>query len=189
VNNYEKHKQELSESLSEIAEDVTQLVIREQQVMNEDFKRMHAILKEAAGNLRECFNDLRTQFAMQSEHLRLHPGVKENEQSENGNAGITLSGTAEIDAHISKAVRSLQFEDIMQQMINHSRRRAEEIERLFVVIAEHLHELQQNNTDDPEQIIHSLNNCIADIDSVKKALNLENPVTYKSLQQGDIELF
>jgi len=158
--------QALRQSLNAIADDICQIVIREQQVMYDDFTRMAAILKEASKNLRECFGEMNNHLARQSQ-----------------------APSDDIDTLSSMVVRSLQFEDIMQQMIIHSRRRAEEIERLFVLLTMHMKELDKRNTENPEEILKMLSKCVTDIDVVKRALSLESPVKHMNLNQGDIELF
>ena len=62
--------QALRQSLNAIADDICQLVIREQQVMCKDFTRMAAILQEAATNLRECFGEMNNHLAGQSRKLQ-----------------------------------------------------------------------------------------------------------------------
>ena len=171
--------QALRQSLNAIADDICQLVIREQQVMCKDFTRMAAILQEAATNLRECFGEMNNHLAGQSRQLKKNDPDRKQGQTPGD----------DIDTLSSKVVRSLQFEDIMQQMIIHSRRRAEEIERLFVVLTTHINELDKKNAENPDEILKTLTECIADIDVVKRALGLENPVKHLNLNQGDIELF
>jgi hypothetical protein len=179
VESHDNQTQALRESLNSIADDICQLVIREQQVMCKDFTRMSTILQEAATNLRGCFGDMNNHLARQSGQLQT-----DDPDSKHGQKPIDSTDTLS-----SKVVRSLQFEDIMQQMIIHSRRRAEEIERLFVVLTTHIKELDKKNSEDSEEILKMLTECIADIDAVKKALGLENPVKHLNLNQGDIELF
>lgn len=147
--------------------------------MNDEFKRMSAILQEAAKNLHECFGGMSNQLARQSEQLRMYNSACKQDQA---------SGD-DIDALLSRAVRSLQFEDILQQMITHSRRRVEEIERLFVILTAHINALNRNEAGNPGEILDMLRDCITDIDVVKCALRLENPVKYPSLNQGEIDLF
>ena len=175
----DKQTQALRQSLNAIADDICQIVIREQQVMYDDFTRMAAILQEASKNLRECFGEMNNHLSRQSRQSQKNePDCKQGQTPGD-----------DIDTLSSMAVRSLQFEDIMQQMIIHSRRRAEEIERLFVVLTMHINELDKKNTENPEEILKMLSKCVTDIDVVKRALSLESPVKHLNLNQGDIELF
>ena len=171
--------QTLRQSLNAIANDVSQLVIREQQVMNGEFTRMAAILQEAAKNLHECFGGMSKQLAAQSEQLRMNGAVCSQDHI----------AYEDIETLSSRAVRSLQFEDIIQQMINHSRRRVEEIERLFMVLLTHINEMDGKHGKNSEEVLDTLKDCLEDIAVVKRSLGLENPVKYPSLNQGKIELF
>ena len=175
----EEQKEALRKSLNAIADDVCQLVIREHQVMNDDFSRMAAILQEASRNLHECFGGMCSQLATRPEQPGYQGPVSVKDQ---------LSAK-EVDMLLSRVIRTLQFEDILQQMISHSRKRVEGIERLFVVLTTHINELNRRDGENYGKILETLNDCITDIDLVKHALGLENPVKYPSLDQGEIELF
>ncbi len=177
----------LRQTLDKVADNVSQLVIQEQQAMNRDFIRMSAIVQEAAENLRECFNKMSAQLARQSARLRAKNNG--NDQSPDDNILALMSTADEISAHVGKAIRSLQFEDIMQQMISHSRRRAEEIEKLFVTLTGHIEGLSADDTGNPERIIAVLESCLTDIHQVEQALGLKSPVKQRSLAQGDVEIF
>ena len=177
----------LRQTIDKVADNVSQLVIQEQQAMNDDFIRMSDILQEAAKNLRDCFSEMSNQLAKQSARLRTKNNAQH--QPSNDNMRALMSTTSEMSLHVGKAIRSLQFEDIMQQMISHSRRRAEEIEKLFAVLTSHISGLSADATLRPEQIIEILENCLTDIHAVEQALDLKNPVKQQSLAQGDVELF
>ena len=179
----------LRQTLDKVADDVSQLVIQEQQAMNRDFIRMSAIVQEAAENLRECFVEMSEQLLIkQSVQLRVKNNANNNLPADD-NMQALLSTTHEISSHISKAIRSLQFEDIMQQMLSHSRWRAEEIEKLFVALTDRISGLRSDKTLSPGQIIEILENCLTDIHAVEQALDLKSPVKQRSLAQGDVEIF
>lgn len=177
----------LRQTIDKVAEKVSQLVIQEQQAMNDDLVRMSDIVREAAENLRDCFNEMSKQLARQSAQLRA--GNNKNNQASNENMQALMLTTSEISLHIGKAIRSLQFEDIMQQMIHHSRRRTDEIEKLFVVLTSHISDLDADETPNTEHIIETLENCLTDINAVKQALDLKNPVKQQSLAEGEVEFF
>jgi len=187
VNSGNSQSQVLRQTIDKVADSISQLVIQEQQAMNDDFTRMSGILQEAAENLRDCFNEMSHQRAKQS--AQPHAKNNENNQPAKNNIQALTSATSEINSHAGKAIRSLQFEDIMQQMINHSRRRAEEIEKLFVALTNHISGLNSDETLGTDQIIDILENCLTDINEVEQALDLKNPVRQQSLAQGDVELF
>src|SRR3972149_9929707 len=83
--------------------------------------------REAIANLSECFSVMSNQISEQAAQLR--------SQSETGGTGVNQNINAlssrQMSAFESRAVIALQFEDILQQLICHSRQRVEETENLL----------------------------------------------------------
>ncbi|VAW93117.1 Methyl-accepting chemotaxis transducer domain protein [hydrothermal vent metagenome] len=94
----------------------------------------------------------------------------------------------EINSSVGVAVRSLQFEDIVRQLVDHVNKRVAAVEESYQMVnhsftngyrvnsVEHLLELQ----DIHEKIKSSI---------LKGVANNGNPVSQKSMDEGDIELF
>lgn len=188
VNSGERQSQALRQTIDKVVDNVSQLVIQEQQAMNDDLLRMSNILQEADESLRYCFSGMTEQLLVK-QSAQLRTKNNKNNQTPDDDMQAFTPSTSEISLYVRKAIRSLQFEDIMQQMIEHSRRRAEEIEKLFVALTNHIGGLRADETPDTEQIIEILENCLHDIHAVEQSLDLKNPVKQQSLAQGDVELF
>lgn len=181
----ESKNNELIQSIHNLSDDISDIVIREQQVMNDDLDRMSNMLREAARNLRECFSAMSNQLAQQSAELRTRSAQAKNDTDIQN----LLSTTNEISSHVGNAVRALQFEDILQQLIGHSRLRASEIEKMFVTMHQQVEGLYESEDQDNTEIMSVLKKCQEDIEAVRDALNLSNPVKQESLDKGDVELF
>ena len=179
----------LDDSLHELSRDVSQLVIREQQLLNEELLRMSKLLQEAATDLRQCFTVMGQQLGRQSLLLRQGDPAMQVERRRDDNKEELLLATSELGAYVGNAVRALQFEDIMQQLITHSRRRAEEIEKMFVTLQDRINDMQDYDSRSAEKILAVLEACHKEIAAVKEALTLANPVKQQSLERGDATLF
>ncbi len=176
------------QSLHALSDDVCHIVIREQQVMGSDLERMSKMLREAAGDLRACFGTMSYQLAQQSAELR-KCAVQVQQHEDESDIEHLLLTTNEISSSVGNAVRALQFEDILQQLINHACLRVGEIEKMFVAIHEQVEVLYQSTGQDSAEIMSVLKKCRADIAAVSHAMQLSNPVKQQSLDKGDVELF
>ena len=179
----------LNDSLHVLSCAVSQLVIREQQLLNEELLCMSRLLHESATNLRQCFTVMGEQLDHQASLLSQRNPAVQMERRLDPNKEELLLATSEIGSYISQAVRALQFEDIIQQLISHSRRRAEEIEKMFVGLQDRINDMQEHEARDPEKVLAVLERCHQEIATVKEALTIANPVKQQSLKKGDVTLF
>ena len=179
----------LNNSLHELSCDVSQLVIREQQLLNEELLRMSRLLQEAAISLRQCFTVMGQQLEHQALLLKQRDLKLQVERRKDAGKDELLLATFEIGSYVGQAVRSLQFEDIIQQLIGHSRRRAEEIEKMFVGLQDRINDMREYDAKDLDQVLDALERCHQEIASVKEALTIANPVKQQSLEKGDVTLF
>jgi len=178
----------LLHSIHNLSDDVSAIVVREQQVMDAELLRMSSLIQEAASNLRQCFSSMSEQITLQSAQLCLRSaeaqGTGLDEETQ-----CLLSTTNNISEHVGTAVRALQFEDIIQQLISHSRSRANEMEKMFVSIHSQIDKLYNSENQAMEEIIVSLKTCQDEINAIRDALQLNNPVKQQTLDKGDVELF
>lgn len=179
----------LNNSLHELSCDVSRLVIREQQLLNEELLRMSSLLREAATDLRHCFTIMGQQLDQQASLLRQRDPSGQMERRRDNSREKLMLATSELGSYISKAIKALQFEDIIQQLIGHSRRRAEEIERMFSAIQDRISDLQEHDVQELEKLLVVLESCHKEIAAVKEALTLANPVKQQSMEKGDVTLF
>ena len=182
-------KLKLNDSLHELSCDISQLVIREQQLLNEELLRMSSLLKEASTNLRQCFTVMGQQLDRQTSLLKQTEQGIQVERRKDSNKENILLATTEIGSYIGQAIRALQFEDIIQQLIDHSRRRAAEIEKLFAVLQGRIYDMRDHDARDLEKVLAVLGRCHQEMATVKEALTVANPVKQQSLKKGDVTLF
>jgi len=176
----------LLHSIHNLSDDVSAIVVREQQVMDAELLRMSSLIQEAASNLRQCFSSMSEQITLQSAQLCLRSAEAQDLDKD---TQCLLSTTNNISEHVGTAVRALQFEDIIQQLISHSRSRANEMEKMFVSIHSQIDKLYNSENQAMEEIIVSLKTCQDEINAIREALQLNNPVKQQTLDKGDVELF
>lgn len=179
----------LNDRLHQLSSDVSQLVIREQQLLKEELLRMSSLLREAATDLRQCFMVMGRQLDRQSSLPVRKGGAVQGERYRDNKRKKMLPATSGTGSYVSQAVRALQFEDILQQLISHSRRRAEEIEKMFSALQNRINDLQEYDARNAEKVLAVLEACHEEITAVKEALTLANPVKQRSLGKGDVTLF
>ena len=187
MKNQEIH--ELQNTLHNLSEDLSRLVITEQRALGGDLARMSNLLKEAAHNLRDCFSAMSNQLTEQSAQLRRRQSRSVDGNPANKDIESLLSSTNEISSHVATAVRALQFEDILQQMIGHSRKRISQIENVFTLVQKQIEGLKDIKQEDKDRILSVLRTCQDEIAEVQQVLNVTSPVKQESLKSGDVELF
>ena len=187
MKNQEIH--ELQSTLHSLSADLSRLVITEQRALNGDLARMSNLLREAAHNLRDCFSAMSNQLTEQSAQLRRRQSRGADGKPVSKDIESLLSSTNEISSHVAKAVRALQFEDILQQMIGHSRQRISQIENVFTLVQKQIEELKGVSREEKDRILKVLRICQDEIAEVQQILNVTSPVKQESLKSGDVELF
>jgi hypothetical protein len=68
-----------------------------------------------------------------------------------------------MSAFVSRAVIALQFEDILQQLIRHSRQRVDETENLLRCIHSNIDKLNPGDITDANAILNILQACQAEV--------------------------
>lgn len=186
---------EFRELILNLADDITHLIVREHHVLNNEFLQISSIIEDASKTIQESFNDLIEQSERQSKMLK----VVGDTSSESGNQQlsryqeqvekINREITGEINKNAMKVVRSIQFEDIVQQLIGHSSSRVIKMEALFSELTKEIGKLKAEDTNDLTTISTVLGRMRDDILSVKKELERGNPVKQKSMDKGEIDFF
>jgi methyl-accepting chemotaxis protein len=96
--------------------------------------------------------------------------------------------TEEVDAVIGKAITSLQFQDMMTQLIQHSAVRLESIHSAW----EKIGEWSENARNGAQPTTDMQQSMLVEIESLLSKANAasnKNPVRQDSMDSGDIELF
>ncbi|OGT76072.1 MAG: hypothetical protein A2W76_01380 [Gammaproteobacteria bacterium RIFCSPLOWO2_12_47_11] len=178
-------KLQMFDALKLLSKTASDLLIEEQQLLDSELLRMSKLLREAIANLSECFSVMSNQISEQAAQLR--------SQSETGGTGadqnINALSSQQMSAFESRAVMALQFEDILQQLICHSRQRVEETENLLQSIHSNIEMLIEGDMTDVDAIMEILKTCQAEIGKTREALNLSHPAKQKSMTKGGATLF
>jgi len=166
------------------------LVVREHQILQEELGQLSALIRDAVATLEESFRVINEQASEQSK-LATSTAEVLNEKKQRLPIGLdNISKISEqINKNVATAVRSLQFEDIIQQLAAHSNNRAAQIEQLFVKLGEKLITLESIKSDEAiriEQIIHAMQ---SDMEDFRHAVEKDNPVKQATMDEGKIELF
>lgn len=170
----------LSQNSNQFADQITQVVGQSRQNVDE--------VKEIVANMASKDMSVAIQSKAQVDEM-MNDIVKMNE-----NMTLSLEEmtglTGEITSDVDQAVRSLQFEDIISQLINHTRKRVEGIEQLVSVFNRALGETVQSS--DKKQVNDSqLDEIRARLIQIRDSQDLEKikPVAQQSMEAGDVELF
>jgi hypothetical protein len=167
---------------------VNDFVREEQDLLDEELARMSKLVQEAVANLHDSFNAMGDRIVEQSAELRTRSArTAGTEVSKKMNA--LLSSTQQINSMVVRAVISLQFEDIVQQLILHSRQRIAEIQRLMLALRAYVDKMAPAHAGDPQWLLDMVGACHEEVSKTKKALTLSHPAKQESLDKGDVTLF
>lgn len=171
-----------TEQLRDIFSDVLQIFCREHEILAGELARMKVIVDEASSNLQESFNGMTNENKLLKQ--KLDSLIDEDMQK------MDLMGLSNenMNRYLNLGIRTLQFDDIIQQMINHANRRISTLMELLEFVKLQSKE-EFTNPADQKAIQDMLENCKKYIQDTKKKLELDNPVNQSSLNSGDIELF
>lgn len=172
----------IEDSIYALVDKLNTLVVREQLNLQEELARVSSIISDATEILTENFTVLNMKIELQSRYMRDgYPDEKREQKLEELNR--------EIDKNLTETIRSLQFEDIVQQLTTHSRNRAVNMESLFVKLMAHLNQIKEERVYNSGRFGFLLDEMQRDIEEFREALNRENPVKQKSMDEGGVELF
>ena len=167
---------------------VSDLLVEEHELQDRELVRMSNLLHEAVSELSSCFSVMSDQLVVQSSELR-SKNKTNNELTNNQNMNSLMMTTQQMNSCVTRAVVALQFEDILQQMINHSRQRVETAVKLLKYIHSRIEILEQDHVMNSPVILEMLKNCQAEIASTCEALDLNNPAQQQTMKKGDVTLF
>lgn len=173
---------DIQKIVHDIASELIQVVNKEHSMLLSEISRMKEIVNEASGNLHRSFNGMDSDNRMlRLELQKLREGITEKSDKKEECDSLHTGQSMKV------GIRALQFEDIIQQMLNHARHRIYSIERLFSTLEQIVDNFDDNA--DPGKIRSVLLECHAEIQNTRKLLELENPVNLDSLTKNDVTLF
>lgn len=97
----------------------------------------------------------------------------------------------QIDTLVGDAVRSLQFEDIVRQLAEHSAGHLEHLQSMVDELCAAMSQLSEGQIQDPDKVaerLASLSEAVGRHAAVRKARE-QGPVKQESMDAGDVELF
>ena len=176
--------------LHDIATTLNELVVREHQVLQDELKQLSKLIKDAISTLDRSFRQINDSA---TEQTKLASSITDIFKQADRSIPVEINElnkiSEKIDKNVAAAIRSLQFEDIIQQLAAHSSNRASQIEQLFKKLGENLVKLKdvdENDTARIEQVIQAMQ---SDMEDFRRAVEKDNPVKQASMGEGKIELF
>ena len=182
------NNQSLINQVCTLCQEAGKLIIEEQKLLDNELVRMSKLLKEATSDLSGCFSVMSDQLSRQKIKIR-SSSIADNNTDVEYEIDTLLSTTSEINSVVVKAVISLQFEDIIQQLVQHSRQRIEKIDLMCRMLDTKISTLIDSDSTDTSSLLKMLEACQADLDKARKALDLNHPAQQQSMSKGDVTLF
>jgi len=181
---------DLREAVYGLAEDLNRLVSREHQILQGELGQVSTLVGDAIKTLVESFNSLNGQVAEQENLVRIIVAeVLDSNDQEPEQVGRISELSRQINQNVASATRSLQFDDIVQQLVTHSQRRTEQMEQLFAGLTKKLSELSVVESQDSAQIAKYIEAMQEEISHFRAMLEKTNPVKQTSMGAGKAELF
>lgn len=161
------------------------LIMREHAEIRDELSQMGSVVSDAIKTLMQSLNGLNTQLQKQGKIVQEMASATDAEENEKQHQDYQALGQM-VNQNITVVVRSLQFEDIVQQLIGHCRARSEGLEQLVDQLSQDVNILKNASQGDSIQVLSAMQLKIAE---VGKKLEKENPVKQTSMGAGGIELF
>jgi len=181
---------ELRDAVHSLAEDLNQLVSREHQILQDELGQVSTLVGDAIKTLVESFNNLSRQVAEQENLVQLIvTEVLDSNDLEVEQLARISALSQQIKHNVVTVTRSLQFDDIVQQLVTHSHHRTEKMEELFAGLFEKLSELKVAESQDAILVAEYLEAMQKEIIRCRVALGKANPVKQTSMGAGKAEFF
>lgn len=164
--------------------------------MNEEVKVIKSELAQAKNIIADAIRELLDSFSSLDNLSRSQKNVVasliENMSSKNDEFGNKLGDiskiTTEINTSVDVAIRSLQFEDIVRQLLEFIDKRIAGVEQSFRLVSDSLTNRHNNYSTEQVQELRNMQDNIKN-NVLKGIANSGNPVSQKSMDEGDVELF
>ncbi len=187
MNNKNITKEDIGSLLSELADELTSLMIREHQFIQDELEHVRSLVGDATRSLTASFDEMNILAIEQTTMVTLAL------QLNNANNQELLEQCKRSEKHYRtnqvRIVTALQFDDIVQQLTKHAQNRARSIQEMFKRLDSALKEFKRlNHKDDPE-FTRKILNLKQDVANFRTELEKANPVKQYSLATGRTELF
>lgn len=181
VNNGDEESKNLLDPFREYMQLTIELVLVEQEAALAELVRVEAILSEAATQLRESFTEIDNLISQGlSELPDDNPLVLDKDQE--------LSVKSQLSDQYRNSIMALQFEDIVSQIIGHTRARGRGIDEILRNVKRHLTDLDSAEWNS-DNLLRAIETSREDIERFRGKMATTNPVAQGSLKSGSIDLF
>jgi len=167
VNPTHEEKIRLVSMLADFVNATADFVTKEQDADLESFGRIQNILSQAATELRQCFLEINSVLA---------------------GSDIRSDIREKLEAQYRTSIRVLQFEDIVQQILEHSQKQKFALVEAMRVLHKATDELKYSAAEG-EEFYELVLECKKELDELIATHGQLNPVKQTSLESGDVELF
>ena len=175
-----------------VADEVRKLSTRAEQFSSQirgNVKKVHGAIGEAEKFISQMAS-LDMQFALDSKN-RLDSIMRRVQQA-NSNMSEVIVKQAEIsgkvDDVVGSAVTSLQFQDMVNQLLQHSRLRLDSMQEAWRIIGDLAQNEQNGELASPDETSR-VSQQIIEIFKRANQISQRNPVRQEGMQSGDIDLF
>jgi ERCC4-type nuclease len=180
-------KEDISLQLSELADDLTGLMIREHQYIQDELEHVRNLVGDATRSLTASFDEMNILAIEQTTMVTLAL------QLNNANNKELLEQCKRSEKHYRtnqvKIVTALQFDDIVQQLTKHAQNRAKSIQEMFKRLDSALKEFKHMDHKNDPELISKILRLKQDVANFRTELEKGNPVRQFTLATGRTELF
>ncbi|MCW8830461.1 MAG: hypothetical protein OQK32_02965 [Gammaproteobacteria bacterium] len=176
---------EIQSLLYDLEGELYVLIKREHAEISDELSQMGSVVSDAIKTLMQSLNSLSGQLKEQNDLMQKIVSAVDDVESEKQQQAYHAVSKM-VNQNITAVVRSFQFEDIVQQLVNHCSTRSANLEQLFDRVNQNVEELKKAGQVESERVLSMMK---TDIAKVSEDLKKENPVKQTSMGAGEIELF
>lgn len=176
----------LHESLYELIDELSSLIIREHQILQGEMSQVRVLVSDAVKNLDRNFRSLNACSSEQAAIVNELVGTGRVDEEQQKKLSV-ISG--QINSHTSTTIRALQFDDIVQQLAGHTCDRIARMQELFVELEKKIIKIKYLEVHDKKGIQGYIRMMRDEVGHFRTKLEKENPVKQISMDAGKIELF
>lgn len=152
-------------------------------------KQVHAAIVDAEKSINKMAS-LDMDFALDSKN-RLD-AIMQRVQQSNRDMSLVIVKQAEISGKVNEvvgsAVTSLQFQDLVNQLLQHSRLRLDSMQEAWRIIGDMAQDEQSGKSTSSDEV-DRVRQQVVEIFSKANQVSQRNPVRQEHMQSGDIDLF
>lgn len=175
-----------------VADEVRKLSTRAEHFSSQiraNVNNVHSAIGEAEKSISQMAS-LDMQFALDSKN-RLDEIMRRIQQSNEGMSQVIVKQSeisGKVDEVVGNAVTSLQFQDMVNQLLQHSRLRLDSMQEAWRIIGDQAQNEQNGVVASPDETSR-VSQQIVEIFNRAKQVSQRNPVRQEHMQSGDIDLF